>query len=191
MKKIWSIISTVVLIAALLLLIAFGGVRIIGLTPYMVTSGSMEPDYPVGALIYVRETPVQDIREGDVITFYLEDGHTVATHQVYEVDEEKQMYRTQGINNRDSQGNILHDASPVNFSSVIGCPVAVIPYLGYLNHFCTTAPGVYILIAAAVAVLLISIFVDRTDGKETTQKHRTRRRNKGNKTNSRKRGTLA
>lgn len=178
MKKIWSIISTVVLIVVILLLIAFGGVRLIGLMPYMVTSGSMEPEYPVGSLIYVKETPVQDISVGDAITFYLEDGRTVATHQVYEVDEEEQVFRTQGINNRDSDGNILHDASPVEFSSVIGCPVAVIPYLGYLNRFCTTAPGVYILIAAAVAVLLISIFVDSREGKEEAHRRRTTRRNK-------------
>ena len=38
MKTCWSIISTIVLAVLVILLIAFGGVRLFGLTPYMVTS---------------------------------------------------------------------------------------------------------------------------------------------------------
>ena len=112
MRKCWSVFSTAVLIVLILLLAAFGGVRLAGLTPYMVTSGSMEPEYPVGSLIYVKDVPPEEIVEGDVITFRLTDGRTVATHQVYEVDREQEQFRTQGINNRDSEGNILHDAEP-------------------------------------------------------------------------------
>ena len=131
MKTCWSIISTIVLAVLVILLIAFGGVRLLGLTPYMVTSGSMEPEYPVGSLIYVKEVPPEQIDVGDVITFRLTDGQTVATHQVYEADRAQEEFRTQGINNRDSDGNILHDAEPVKYTSVLGCPVTVIPYLGY------------------------------------------------------------
>lgn len=131
MKTCWSIISTIVLAVLVILLIAFGGVRLFGLTPYMVTSGSMEPEYPVGSLIYVKEVPPEQIDVGDVITFRLTDGQTVATHQVYEADRVQEEFRTQGINNRDSEGNILHDAEPVKYTSVLGCPVTVIPYLGY------------------------------------------------------------
>ena len=131
MKTCWSIISTIVLAVLVILLIAFGGVRLFGLTPYMVTSGSMEPEYPVGSLIYVKEVPPEQIDVGDVITFRLTDGQTVATHQVYEADRAQEEFRTQGINNRDSEGNILHDAEPVKYTSVLGCPVTVIPYLGY------------------------------------------------------------
>lgn len=131
MKTCWSIISTIVLAVLVILLIAFGGVRLFGLTPYMVTSGSMEPEYPVGSLIFVKEVPPEQIDVGDVITFRLTDGQTVATHQVYEADRAQEEFRTQGINNRDSEGNILHDAEPVKYTSVLGCPVTVIPYLRY------------------------------------------------------------
>ena len=116
MKTCWSIISTIVLAVLVILLIAFGGVRLFGLTPYMVTSGSMEPEYPVGSLIYVKEVPPEQIDVGDVITFRLTDGQTVATHQVYEADRAQEEFRTQGINNRDSEGNILHDAEPVKMN---------------------------------------------------------------------------
>lgn len=178
MRKCWSILSTLLLILLILLLIAFGGVRLAGLTPFVVTSGSMEPEYPVGSLVYVKDRPAREIKEGDVITFYLEDGQTVATHQVYEVDAEREEFRTQGINNKDSEGNILHDAAPVKYSSLIGCPVMTIPYLGYVNQFCTTAPGVYILVGIAVAVLLISVIIDNTAGEEAQPEKRRRKRRK-------------
>lgn len=35
--------------------IAFAGVRLVGLTPFAVLSASMEPQYPVGSLIYVQD----------------------------------------------------------------------------------------------------------------------------------------
>ena len=176
MKTCWSIISTIVLAVLVILLIAFGGVRLFGLTPYMVTSGSMEPEYPVGSLIYVKEVPPEQIDVGDVITFRLTDGQTVATHQVYEADRAQEEFRTQGINNRDSEGNILHDAEPVKYTSVLGCPVTVIPYLGYVNRFCTTAPGVYILIGGAVAILVISLLIDGRTEKVTKKPVKRRKR---------------
>ena len=43
----------------------------------------MEPMYPVGSLIYVEETQPSEIKEKDVITFYMKDTQIVATHQVY------------------------------------------------------------------------------------------------------------
>lgn len=185
MKKCWSVISAVILTVLVVLLILFGGVRIFGYTPYMVTSGSMEPEYPVGSLIYVKETPQQEIKAGDVITFYLNDGQTVATHQVYDTDREQELFYTQGINNRDSKGNILHDAEPVKYSSVIGCPVTVIPYLGYVNRFCTTAPGIYILGGAAIVILLLSFFIDSRSGEEKETCSR-RKRKKTRKTRKRR-----
>lgn len=162
MKRAWNIFSNFFLAILLFLVIAFGGVRFLGLSPYMVASGSMEPDYPVGSLIYVEDITPEDIQEGDVITFYKGNGRTVATHQVYEVDRERKELYTQGINNRDSSGNILHDSEPVRYSSVIGCPVIEIPYLGYVNQFCTTAPGIYILAGITATTILISVMVDRT-----------------------------
>lgn len=178
MKKCWSILTTVILIVAVILLIAFAGVRVTGLTPYIVSSGSMEPDYPVGSLIYVRDVPEEEISAGDVITFYLDNGTTVATHQVYEVDREQELFYTQGINNRDSEGNILHDAEPVKYSSVIGRPVAVIPYLGFVNRICTTKPGIYILIGGAVSVLLISILIEAKGEKKIKKRNKKRKRKK-------------
>ena len=67
MKRALNILSDVVIVLLLILVIAFAGVRLVGLTPYAVLSGSMEPELPVGSLIYVRETDPSTIQAGDTV----------------------------------------------------------------------------------------------------------------------------
>ncbi len=69
-KRFCSIVTGVVLVLAALMLVAFAGVRLFGLTPYAVLSGSMEPEYPTGSLIYVRDVDPADVAVGDAITAF-------------------------------------------------------------------------------------------------------------------------
>lgn len=159
-RKIWNISLNVLLAAAICLAIALTVPGLLGYKAYVVTSGSMEPMYPVGSLILVKAVPAEEIAVGDVITFYMKNTDIVATHQVYEMDREQKVFFTQGINNRDSKGNILHDAAPVGFDFLIGKPVACIPYLGSVSRFCTAAPNNYILLGLAAAAAGISFVLD-------------------------------
>ena len=111
---------------ALSLLIAFVGVRLLGLTPYAVLSGSMEPEYPVGSLIYVASVEPEEVSIGDAITFELGSG-TLVTHQVYDVDQANRQFNTQGIANKTGDGEIVHDAQPVPYERLVGKPVLCIP----------------------------------------------------------------
>jgi len=120
----------------------------------------MEPKYPVGSLIYVKKVEPTEIKKGEAITFYMADSQIVATHEVYLIDEEKQIFKTQGINNRDSQGNIVPDASPVEFSKLIGKPILCIPYMGFVNRYVTTEPGLYIVLFITVMVVMISFILE-------------------------------
>lgn len=137
-----------------MLVMAFAGVRLVGLTPYAVLSGSMEPQYPTGSLIYVKDVDPSTIVPGDAVTFVTPSGQT-ATHQAYEVDAAGRVIRTQGIANINQDGSIMHDAEPVQFSQVVGVPVACIPLLGYINAFCATPPGSYVVLALAVAIVAV------------------------------------
>ena len=56
-----------------------------GLKTYKVLSGSMEPEYHVGSVVYVEKSSIDDIEVGDVITFYINDN-TVVTHRVIDKD---------------------------------------------------------------------------------------------------------
>ena len=133
-----------------LLAIALAGVRLIGLRPYVVLSGSMEPNYHVGSLIYVKSVDYKQLEVGDDITFML-DEDTVVTHRIIEilVDEEDPdtiRYTTKGV------ANDAEDGTPVHYKNVIGKPVFSVPYLGYVSNFIQQPPGLYIAFAVVALV---------------------------------------
>ena len=68
-KRIWNLIGTLLVLAVVVLAIALAGVKLVGLEPFIVQSGSMEPDYPTGSIIYIKEVDVTTLKEWDVITF--------------------------------------------------------------------------------------------------------------------------
>ena len=67
-KKVWDTAMTVLVVLVVLLAVLLVGVRLCGLQVYSVLSGSMEPDYPVGSLIYVRQGDYTTLKPNDVIT---------------------------------------------------------------------------------------------------------------------------
>ena len=84
LKKILNAVSNVLVVLVVILALLLVGARIVGLQVFTVLSGSMEPTYHVGALIYVKKTAPEDIQAGDVITFMLNET-TTATHRVVAV----------------------------------------------------------------------------------------------------------
>lgn len=167
-RHVANALSTIVLVALVALVIAFAGVRLAGLTPYAVLSGSMEPEFPVGSLIYVRDADPESVQVGDAVTF-LNGSDQVVTHQAYEVDLDAREIGTQGVNNRASDGTLLHDADPVPFDRVLGVPVFCIPYLGYLNAWVTSVPGIFIVIALAVVAIALPWLADLLGGDKKPQ----------------------
>ncbi|MDO5411521.1 MAG: signal peptidase I [Lachnospiraceae bacterium] len=159
-KKIWNGITTVLVAAVVVVAVLLTGVRLVGLTPYAILSGSMEPEYPVGALIYVKKVDPLSIEVGDNITFVLNEDLVVATHQVYEINPDKQCFYTQGIANKDADGNIIHDGSPVHFNNLIGKPIFCIPGMGYFADYVTKPPGMYLAASAALIILLMTFVPD-------------------------------
>ena len=111
-KRILSAVSTVLVAVVVLFAVLLVGVRLIGLQVFTVLSGSMEPAYGTGSLIYVKKVDPEDIKTGDVITFML-DADTVATHRVIEVipdeeDPEVIRFRTKGDANDSPDGGAVH-----------------------------------------------------------------------------------
>ena len=158
--RVWNATTLLIICLGFALVCAFVGVRLIGLTPYTVLSGSMEPTYPVGSLIYVRDAAPNEVAVGEAIAFRLPSG-TLVTHQVYEIDTDAQVFRTQGIANQGDGGTVLHDAKPVTFSQLVGKPVASIPLLGYVNAFLTSPPGIFVTIAVLGVLIGTSLLIDR------------------------------
>lgn len=135
---------------------------VFGYTPYAVLSGSMEPQYPVGSVVYVTDVDPSSIREGDAVTFLTADGRT-ATHQAYEVDEDSRLIRTQGIANVNADGSIMHDADPVPFDRVIGTPKLCVPLLGYVANAVSGIAGKATLIILSMAALIPFVISRKTE----------------------------
>lgn len=125
----------------------------------------MEPEYPVGSLIYVASVEPEEVSIGDAITFELGSG-TLVTHQVYEVDQANRQFNTQGIANKTGDGEIVHDAQPVPYERLVGKPVLCIPFLGYLNSLLTGRAGLFIIAAALLLMLAAAIGIELIDRSE-------------------------
>lgn len=149
MKKVWNTVTWLLVLCVFALAVLLAGVRLIGLTPYTVLSGSMEPAYPVGSMLYVKKIQPEQIQIGDPITFYMSSGGTVATHRVIAIDQENRQFTTKG------DANDAADGSPVGFQSLIGKPVFSIPQLGIFSAWVSTPPGLYIALCTAAGIVLL------------------------------------
>ena len=146
------------MVLAILLAVAFVGVRLVGLDVYTVLSGSMEPNLPVGSLIYVQDKNPADLKAGDVIT-YMVSEKTVVTHRIIEVvpdenDPSILRFRTKG------DANNTEDAGLVHSNNILGSPVFHIPLLGYISSYIQSPPGMYVAIGVGAAILLLTFVPD-------------------------------
>ena len=157
-RKVWNTVTTLLVSAVVIFVILLAGVRFAGLVPYAVLSGSMEPEYPVGSLLYVKNVDTNKLKVGDDITFML-DEDTLATHRIVEVipdgeDASVVRFKTKGIANEYADGGLVHS------KNVVGKPVFCIPYLGYVSSYIQNPPGLYIAIAGGVIILALAFLPD-------------------------------
>lgn len=153
-KKIHNIVTSVLVGLVVLLAVFLLGSRLLGFRVFNIVSGSMEPAYSVGDLIYVKEVDPTTVKVGDAITFVLNEDLVVATHRVVRIDPEKQHFYTKG------DANETEDAAPVHFKNLVGVPKFSIPLLGYVSDFIQNPPGMYISIAAGAVLLLLAFLPD-------------------------------
>lgn len=169
-KRIFDFISGLLVAIVVILAFALVGVRLVGLSPFVVLSGSMEPTYHVGSLIYVKEVDYKQLQVGDPITYMVSED-TVVTHRIIEIlpdeeDPDTLRYFTQG------DANDSPDGSSVHYKNILGTPVFSIPYLGYVSDYIQHPPGTYVAVAAGALLIMLvflpDIFAD--DGNEKKPK---------------------
>ena len=118
-------------------------INIFGFRTYMVATGSMEPEYSIGDMIIIKETPKEKIKAGDVINDISENKADTITHRVIEVEEKQGQtyYKTKGDNNNSE------DPEPINYNQVQGVLVFKISKLGKVITKLLTGTGITILFA--------------------------------------------
>ena len=153
-----KIISNIIVIVAIILAMLLVGLKFLGFQIYTVISGSMEPTYHVGSLIYVREVDTSTLKVKDLITFKLGDN-TIATHRIVEIvpneqDNTKYSFRTKGDANEDVDANLVEP------NKVLGKAYFTVPYLGYLATYIQSYPGNMVAICTAIALIILVIMID-------------------------------
>ena len=106
LKKVLNITSTVLLVVFIVFVVLLVGVRIVGIEPHIVLSGSMEPEIMTGALVYVSKLSpeeAQSLEPGDTVTYQVDQKGTKVTHKIYNVVGPIPIYET------DENGNQKFD----------------------------------------------------------------------------------
>ena len=159
-NKIFKIISFPFIILIILIITMIGyqkfikkdnDINIFGFRYYMVMTGSMEPNYNIGDVIIVKETPKENIKVGDIINYVSENGKDTVTHRVTKIIEKdgQTLYRTKGDNNNSE------DAELVDFNRVQGVLIFKISKLGTLITKALTGTGMCIIVALIILSYLI------------------------------------
>lgn len=173
--KIWNFVTWILILFLAAGAVLLTGVRLIGLRPLAVLSGSMEPEFSAGDLIYVRSVDHRELKEGDIISFLLSED-VIATHRIVgivpdENDPSVIRYRTKG------DANDFEDGTMVHYKNVVGTPVYSLPGMGRVASYIQTPPGSYIAIFCVVDImLLICLPAPLRSGRSGTKGKKSRKR---------------
>lgn len=120
--------------------------RLMGYEIYEVISGSMEPEIPVGSLLYAEPSEPEEIKEGDVIAFVR--GDSIITHRV----EENRYVEGNFITKGDANGQ--EDMAPVDYDCLVGRVVYHIPVLGRIMTIAASTTGKIYAVLLALCGLM-------------------------------------
>lgn len=119
-----------------------------GIQSFVVLSGSMEPQLPVGSIIYVQ--PQIAYAAGDIIAFKNQAGQTI-THRVADIRfDEGTTYITKG------DANNVKDTAPVPTDKIIGKTYFHIPYVGFFINYLKTPKGFGLFVILPTALFILS-----------------------------------
>lgn len=123
---------------------------IMGYRPMVVLSGSMVPTYDVGSLIYLKETPFDELEVGDVITFgSQEDG--LVSHRIVDINKTEGTLTTKGDANDVNDPEIKANIVKGRISDKL-----YIPYAGYILQMIRKP----VIIIGLALILIVKIMTD-------------------------------
>ena len=152
-----SALGTILLIILIVACLPLTVPRLLGFELYTVISGSMEPEIPIGSLVFVKDVAPEDVQEKDVIAFYGgKDSNAIITHRVEENNVLTGEFVTKGDANEDV------DMIPVDYDDLIGRVELSVAKIGTLAQFLTSMNGKIaaagVIVASMIMHLLASLF---------------------------------
>lgn len=133
-----------------------------GIRPYIVLSGSMEPQIHTGSLVFVdTKYDFDKVEIGDIIAFEPKEG-TLVTHRVINAD--NGLLETKGDNNEVSDGYTTHED---NFK---GLTKFYLPQLGFLFAWIQTKRGMILAVTFVAAAIILDYALSDEEEKENKKR---------------------
>ena len=150
MKKAFKIIDTVlfscVLAVALCLCVM---IFFFHIKPVVVVSGSMEPEIPVGSLVFIDQRD-QSVDPGDVLAYRIGDTmDTIIVHRFVDQNNDG-TYITKG------DSNDTADPASVTKQQIVGKEIFCVPKAGKVRFICSKA-GLLIIGAVAIGYFIFGM----------------------------------
>ena len=126
--------------------------KFLGYQTYIVLSGSMNPEFNTGAMVFVKPTDSSALQAGDIITFRGDSGDSgdlTTTHRIIEVLLDGS-FVTKG------DANSVNDPNPISGEQVVGRVTLAVPYIGYVMDFARTKNGLFVLVIIPGALIIAS-----------------------------------
>lgn len=128
---------------------------IFGYRPVVVLSGSMNPSYKVGSVVYYKSIPSSELKVNDVVVFSpkVDDGRLVC-HRIVEIDGNYVV--TKGDANKEV------DATKTSVKDIYGKVAKYhIVYIGYYIQFINN--HLYLAVLSAIFILVSEFLISNTE----------------------------
>lgn len=131
---------------------------------FVVQSGSMEPVFPVGSMVYAQKQAAYNV--GDVITFEADAKRNI-THRITAktTKDNKVLYTTKG------DANNVPDSAPVPQETIIGRVFFFAPHIGQLaNHLKSPLYFIGLIIVPSLLFIFLELWEIKKEIVRSTEK---------------------
>ena len=143
-------IGIIIMVCLVLLCLPVVIPKLMGYGLYEVATGSMEPEFPVGSILYVKDALPSEVEVGDAITYTMgTDTNKVMTHRVIDINEEEAYFITKG------DANEVVDMDPISFDRLIGKPVFCLKGMAVVVNFIHSKTGILTIGTLFLLVILL------------------------------------
>lgn len=151
--SVFRVLRNALLIAAALAGLFVLFVLLSGAKGFAVQSDSMAPRLRRGDVVFVRPIDFDKLGTGDIVSAYFPQRDGVFTHRVVEIDDVNRRIRTRGDH------TLSDDPEPTEEDNIIGKLWFSVPYVGFLSLSLESRLPIYILLGAAVLLILTRILL--------------------------------
>jgi len=171
-----SLAETLLIVALLVIAVISFGTRVpalarIGFNFFAVTSGSMQPKIPTGSLIYAGKYKLEDLKQGDVITYQKTNPDSkqssVVTHRIFSIDKKEEKQQTNDNGKKSEKITITYtfktkgdaNSKPDEYTVIPGEIIGLykwhLPVLGYVSIFAQQPLGFMLLVILPATILIV------------------------------------